>query len=58
MCGLQAGRIVEQGSHSQLMRLSRGVYRGMVRQAEVRGTESVDGSFDEHEAPARGESTG
>lgn len=51
---MQAGRVVEQGSHSQLMRLTRGVYRSMVSQAEMRGAESVDGSYDDEAAP-RGE---
>ena len=47
---VQAGRVVEQGSHSQLMRLTRGIYRGMVQKAEMRGAESVDGSDDDEEA--------
>lgn len=47
---VQAGRVVEQGSHSQLMRLGRGIYRGMVQKAEMRGVESVDGSDDEDAA--------
>ena len=44
---VKAGRVVEQGSHQQLMRLRDGVYAGMIRQAESASAETVDGSLDE-----------
>ena len=53
---VKAGRVVEQGSHQQLMRLRDGVYAGMIRQAESSAAETVDASIDEtgvHFVPAR-----
>ena len=44
---VKAGRVVEQGSHQQLMRLRDGVYAGMIRQAESSAAETVDASIDE-----------
>ena len=44
---VKEGRVVEQGSHQQLMRLRNGVYAGMIRQAESASAETVDGSLDE-----------
>jgi len=44
---VKEGRVVEQGSHQQLMRLQDGVYAGMIRQAESASAETVDGSLDE-----------
>ena len=44
---VKEGRVVEQGSHQQLMRLRNGVYAGMICQAESASAETVDGSLDE-----------
>ena len=44
---VKEGRVVEQGSHQQLMRLRDGVYAGMIRQAESASAETVDGSMEE-----------